>query len=89
MDFQILLSTEDLVALLSWFNVIEFLPESQFGFRPGHSVSMALSIAQNDWISAKSKNYVVGLMAFDLSAAFDTLGKDSSRYGRNTHTDFC
>jgi hypothetical protein len=34
---------------------------------------MALTLAQNDWIDAKAKNEVVGVMAFDLSAAFDTL----------------
>ena len=34
---------------------------------------MALTIAQNDWIDAKSRNDIVGVMAFDLSAAFDTL----------------
>ena len=61
-------------ALLSWFDHIEFIPDSQFGFRPGRSVSMTLTVAQNDWTYAKLKNNVVGLMAFDLSAAFDTLG---------------
>ena len=50
-------------ALLSWFDMNEFLPDSQYGFRPGRSVSMALTVAQNDWIHAKSKNEVVGLMA--------------------------
>ena len=60
-------------ALLSWFDMNEFLPDSQYGFRPGRSVSMALTVAQNDWIHAKSMNEVVGLMAFDLSAAFNTL----------------
>ena len=60
-------------ALLSWFKHTSFLPESQFGFLPGKSVAMALTIAQCDWIHAKSKNDIVGLMAFDLSSAFDTL----------------
>ena len=60
-------------ALLEWFDNIEFLPDSQYGFRPKRSVSMALTVAQSDWIHAKSKNEVVGLMAFDLSSAFDTL----------------
>ena len=34
---------------------------------------MALTMAQCDWIDAKSKNEIIGIMAFDLSAAFDTL----------------
>ena len=33
---------------------------------------MALTVAQNDWIHAKSKGEIVGVMAFDLSVAFDT-----------------
>jgi hypothetical protein len=60
-------------ALLSWFNHIGFLPESQYGFIPARSVAMALTVAQNDWVDAKARNEMVGLMAFDLSAAFDTL----------------
>ena len=34
---------------------------------------MALTVAQTDWLQAKANNEVVGVMAFDLSAAFDTL----------------
>ena len=34
------------VALLSWFKRINFLPESQYGFRPGKSVAIALTVAQ-------------------------------------------
>ena len=34
---------------------------------------MALIIAQNDLIKAKSEGYCVGAIAFDLSSAFDTL----------------
>ena len=60
-------------SLLSWFKQKNFLPESQYGFRPDKSVAMALTVAQTDWINAKAKNELVGIMAFDLSAAFDTL----------------
>ena len=49
------------------------LPDSQFGFRPGMSVAMALACAQSDWAAAKARGEVVGVMAFDLSAAFDTI----------------
>ena len=34
---------------------------------------MALACAQNDWFEAKSTGEVVGVMAFDFSAAFDTI----------------
>ena len=49
------------------------LPDSQFGFRRGMSVAMALACAQSDWAAAKAREEVVGAMAFDLSAAFDTI----------------
>ena len=51
----------------------DFLPESQFGFLPGSSVAMALICAQTNWLEAKSKGDYVGVMAFDMSAAFDTV----------------
>ena len=34
---------------------------------------MALAIAQADWAAAKARGEVVGVMAFDLSSAFDTI----------------
>ena len=34
---------------------------------------MALTIATNDWMYAKAKGLEVGVMAFNLSSAFDTL----------------
>ena len=60
-------------ALLSWFEDNHFLPQTQYAFRPGRSVSMALTLAQTDWIDAKSKKEAFGVMAFDLSSSFDTL----------------
>jgi hypothetical protein len=49
------------------------LPGSQYGFRPKRSCTMALAHAQAGWLSGAAKGQVLGLMAFDLSAAFDTL----------------
>ena len=60
-------------ALMDWFDVKGVLPDSQFGFRPGMSVAMALACAQADWAAAKARGEVVGVIAFDLSAAFDTI----------------
>ena len=59
--------------LLEWLEEHGFLPESQFGFRPGRSAAMALLCAQSDWMDAKSIGEAVGVMAFDLSSAFDTI----------------
>ena len=61
-------------SVLEWLDQQNFLPDSQFGFRPGCSVAMALACAQSDWIEAKSKGEFVGILAFDLTAAFDMVG---------------
>ena len=60
-------------ALYEWLDKRGVLPDSQFGFLPGRSVAMALACAQADWAAAKARGEVVGVMAFDLSAAFDTI----------------
>jgi hypothetical protein len=52
------------------------LPGSQYNFRPKRSCTSALSHAQAGWLSGAAKGKVVGLMAFDLSAAFDTVAVD-------------
>jgi hypothetical protein len=49
------------------------LPGSQYGFRLKRSCTSALAHAQAGWLSGAAKGQVVGLMAFDLSAAFDTV----------------
>jgi hypothetical protein len=48
------------------------LPGSQHGFRPKRSCTSALAHAQAGWLSGAAEGQVVCLMAFDLSAAFDT-----------------
>ena len=60
-------------ALLDWFKLTGFIPESQFGFLPGKSVTMALACAQTDWVKSKACGDVTGVITFDLSAAFDTI----------------
>ena len=60
-------------ALLEWLEGNDVLPDSQFGFRPNRSVAMALACAQAEWAASKAKGDYVGVMAFDLSAAFDTI----------------
>ena len=60
-------------ALYEYLDLKGVLPDSQFGFRPGMSVAMALACAQADWAAAKARGEIVGVMAFDLSAAFDTI----------------
>jgi hypothetical protein len=52
------------------------LPGSQSGFRPKRSCTSALAHAQAGWLLGAGKGKVVGLMAFDLSAAFDTVAAD-------------
>jgi hypothetical protein len=55
------------------FRRVNGLPGSQYGFRPKRSCTSALSHAQAGWLSGAAKGKVVGLMAFNLSAAFDTV----------------
>ena len=60
-------------SLLDWLMLQGIIPDSHFGFLPGRSVTMSLACAQTDWIEAKSSGDIVGVMAYDLSAAFDTI----------------
>ena len=48
-------------ALLDWLKLQGYIPDSQFGFLPGRSGTMALACAQTDWIEAKSSGQVVSL----------------------------
>jgi hypothetical protein len=52
------------------------LPGSHYSFRPKRSCTSALAHAQAGWLLGAAKGKVVGLMAFDLSAAFDTVAAD-------------
>jgi hypothetical protein len=60
---------EQLEAYLATTNA---LPTTQHGFRPKRSCTTALAAAHAEWTEA-AKNNVVGVLSFDLSAAFDTL----------------
>ena len=60
-------------ALYEYLDLRRDLPDSKFGFLSGRSVAMALACAQADWAAAKTRGEIVGVMAFDLSAAFDTI----------------
>jgi hypothetical protein len=52
------------------------LPGSQYGFRPKRSCTYALAHVQAGWLLGAAKGQVVGLMAFDLSAAFNTVAAE-------------
>ena len=49
------------------------LPACQYGFRPGRNTTTAVATAHGAWAKAITAGRVVGVAAFDLSAAFDTL----------------
>ncbi len=49
------------------------LPGSQFGFRAKRSTSTAIATAHGHWTAARAAGKVVGVAAYDLSSAFDTL----------------
>jgi retron-type reverse transcriptase len=52
------------------------LPNTQHGFRQGRSCTTALATAHARWTAAGREKKVVGILAFDLTAAFDSLAKD-------------
>jgi hypothetical protein len=52
------------------------LPRSQHGFRLGRSCTTALGTAHSGWVDGIKGGNVVGVAAYDLSAAFDTVAAD-------------
>jgi hypothetical protein len=52
------------------------LPGAQYGFWPMRSCTTALAHTQAGWLTGAERGQVVGIMAFDLSAAFDTVAAD-------------
>jgi hypothetical protein len=52
------------------------LPRAQYGFRPKRSCTSALAQAHTGWLTGAEREQVVGIMAFDLSAAFDTVAAE-------------
>ncbi|QQP56153.1 Uncharacterized protein FKW44_000725, partial [Caligus rogercresseyi] len=53
----------------------EALPNTQFGFRKGRSTTATLATAHAKWLEAEQRRKVVGVLGFDLSAAFDTVNQ--------------
>jgi hypothetical protein len=52
------------------------LPTSQHGFRKRRSCTTALATAHAAWVVGKARGKVVAVVGFDLSAAFDTVGRE-------------
>ncbi len=55
----------------------ERLPNSQHGFRPRRNTVGAIVASHGSWCKARVEGQVVGIAAYDLSAAFDTLDHDT------------
>jgi hypothetical protein len=64
---------EDLETYMAANNI---LPTSQHGLRRGRSCTTALATAHAAWVTAKAKGKVVAVVGIDLSAAFDTVGRE-------------
>jgi hypothetical protein len=64
---------EDLEAFKKEHNI---LPTSQHGFRKGRSCTTALATAHAAWVAAKARGKVVAVVGFDLSTAFDSVGRE-------------
>jgi hypothetical protein len=52
---------------------LNIIPDSQHGFQSGKSTMTALISMVDDWEEALEREESVGVLLFDLSAAFDTL----------------
>jgi hypothetical protein len=52
------------------------VPTAQHGFRRGRSCTTAIAAAHAAWIKGKKEGKVVGILPFDLSAAFDVCSAD-------------
>jgi hypothetical protein len=55
---------------------VDALPDTQFGFRPERLTSMVVAAAQASWLEAREAGMAVGILAFDLTAAFDTVNQE-------------
>ena len=53
------------------------LPNTQYGFRSGRSTTTAIAAAHANWTKAKQDGKVLGILAFDFSAAFDTVDPET------------
>ena len=49
------------------------LPNSQYGFRAARSTTAAVAAAHGRWVREAQRGRVLGILAFDFSAAFDTV----------------
>ncbi len=59
-------------------------PNCQHGFRPRRNTVGAIIASHGEWAKAKTSGKVLGIAAYDLSAAFDTL--DHGRLSDKLHT---
>jgi hypothetical protein len=64
---------EDLEVHMAANNI---LPTLQLGFRRGRSCTTYLATAHAAWDTAKAKGKVVAVVGFNLSAAFNTIGRE-------------
>jgi hypothetical protein len=64
---------EDLEAYMKGHNIF---PTSQHGFRKGRSCTTALATAHAAWVTGKARGKMVAVVGFDLSVAFDTVGRE-------------
>jgi hypothetical protein len=55
------------------------LPNAQHGFRPRRSCTTVLAHAHAGWLTGAKRGQVVGIMAFNLSTAFDTVAAEQLR----------
>lgn len=53
------------------------LPQEQHGFRKHRSTSTAIASSLHDWAASRKQGNIIGIAAFDFSAAFDTVSPET------------
>jgi hypothetical protein len=59
--------------LTDHLTLVEALPQNQHGFRQGRSTTTAIASSHGQWVKLRQRYKFVGVIAYDLSSAFDTL----------------
>jgi hypothetical protein len=62
--------------LESYMAANDILPTLQHGFRKWRSCTTALATDHAAWVAAKAKGKLVSVVGFELSSAFDTVGRE-------------
>ena len=61
--------------LMTYINTFELIPQSQSGFRPGHSTETTLMLMTEHWLKTLNEGESVGTIMADFRTAFDLVDR--------------